>query len=502
MRFTINEIVETGSLCEGVIIFEKTKPVDFYIQLCSNLKNLGCKSICIKDAESVLTPSLIDEYFPSIASSTDLNLFLSSKNLKNLQIINYLESIKCGFKGVDLSFIPPTYSETGIPSIFPFVGSLKGMDFETKLDIELAKNIFDLIKNKVFPILKKHNKIPDSLLTNENVSIPPKWLIDAIIKQLTEIGEADRVDEILEEMIYIKAKSGNPTFSSPIGHVIAGQAILNTIFGNKWEIISDEMAFLLKGGYGNTGEAIDKDLYERVKNIDIQEGFQNKLNYEICKKEMAKFSQKEEDILSYCLFPDKTIQLFQKKTKSINIDSDMSEIQKHITKREEKMGDFNDSDIEKIKQIIELLENSNLNEITLEKNDKKIKLSKSTDKIAMPTQNNERIGTENISESTIPKVKNSDNSHKEQEEKKTDKFLTDIRSPIVGTFYSAPSPEDKPFVTLGQKVQKGDVLCIIEAMKLMNKITSEFEGTIEEILVKNEEPVDFGKVLMRIRIKE
>jgi len=502
MKFTINEIVETGSWCEGVIIFERTKPVDFYVQFCSNLKNLGCKSICIKDAESVLTPSLINEYFPLISSSTDMTLFISSKNLKNLQITNYLEALKSGFNGVDLSFIPSTYSEIDIPSIFTFMSCLKGMDLEIKLDMKLAKNIFELIKNKVFPILKKNNKMFDFLLTDENISTPPKWLINAIIRQLIEIGEVDRIDEILEEMIYIKAESGNPTFASPIGHVIASQAILNTVFGGKWEIISDEMACLLKGGYGSTGETINKDLYERIKDININEGFQNKVNYEICKKEMTKFSQKEEDIISYCLFPEKTMQLFQKKTKSIDTATDITEIQRHVTKREEKMNDFDNSDIEKIKQIIELLENSNLNEITLEKNDKKIKLSKSTDKIRMTNLENESINIKDISDNIIKKVKSNNSEFEEYKDQQIDKSLIDIKSPIVGTFYSAPGPQEKPFVTLGQRVLKGDVLCIIEAMKLMNKITSEFEGTIEEILVKNEEPVDYGKVLMKIRIKE
>lgn len=76
---------------------------------------------------------------------------------------------------------------------------------------------------------------------------------------------------------------------------------------------------------------------------------------------------------------------------------------------------------------------------------------------------------------------------------------TIIHSPIVGTFYNAPSPEAKPFVSVGDKVKKGDTLCIIEAMKLMNEIESEIDGEVVEILVKNEEMVEYNQPLFRIK---
>ena len=74
-----------------------------------------------------------------------------------------------------------------------------------------------------------------------------------------------------------------------------------------------------------------------------------------------------------------------------------------------------------------------------------------------------------------------------------------VKSPIVGTFYAAASPEKPPFVTVGQQVKKGDVLMIIESMKLMNEVQSEFDGTVAEILVKNGEAVEFDQPIMVIK---
>ena len=77
-------------------------------------------------------------------------------------------------------------------------------------------------------------------------------------------------------------------------------------------------------------------------------------------------------------------------------------------------------------------------------------------------------------------------------------LVSDIKSPMVGVFYSAPSPESEPFVSRGSKVKKGDTLCIIEAMKLMNEVIAERDGEIVEVLPKSGELVEFGQVLFRI----
>ena len=76
--------------------------------------------------------------------------------------------------------------------------------------------------------------------------------------------------------------------------------------------------------------------------------------------------------------------------------------------------------------------------------------------------------------------------------------MLEVKSPMVGTFYSAPEPGAKPYVAVGDRVQKGQTLCIIEAMKIMNEIESEFAGVIKEVLALDAQPVEYGQVLFRI----
>jgi len=77
------------------------------------------------------------------------------------------------------------------------------------------------------------------------------------------------------------------------------------------------------------------------------------------------------------------------------------------------------------------------------------------------------------------------------------KFL-EVKSPMVGTYYGAPEPGAKPYLTIGDRIGKGQILCIIEAMKIMNEIESEFDGVVKEILAQNAHPVEYGQVLFRI----
>lgn len=142
-----------------------------------------------------------------------------------------------------------------------------------------------------------------------------------------------------------------------------------------------------------------------------------------------------------------------------------------------------------IKRLMDDMGNSKLTSIDIEFPDgTKIKMGKdiSVSKIKSPET---VITTNELNPVT------SSNDRKEQP-KETGKA---IASPMVGTFYSKSSPTSKPFVEIGSKVKKGDTLCIIEAMKLMNEIESEYDGVVAQILVRDEEMVDFGKKLFVIK---
>lgn len=139
---------------------------------------------------------------------------------------------------------------------------------------------------------------------------------------------------------------------------------------------------------------------------------------------------------------------------------------------------------EKIKQLIEEMGNSKLTEVDIEFPDG-TKISMKKDKMQEKIIQNTSIVENDTIENQIKEDKN-------------EKKGNIIKSPMVGTFYLKPSPTAEPYIEIGKEVKKGDVLCIIEAMKLMNEIESEYTGKVTEILVKDGETVEYGTPLFRI----
>ena len=159
-------------------------------------------------------------------------------------------------------------------------------------------------------------------------------------------------------------------------------------------------------------------------------------------------------------------------------------------------------DIRKVKKLIEMLEESNLNEIEIKEGEEAVKLVKSNPVPSNFISSTPAIISEPTQLSPISKPSApSSEVTVTQEISQTSDVLESgnkMNSPMVGTFYSAPNPESEPFVKVGDQINEGDVLCIIEAMKMMNEVKSEFSGTVKQILVDNAEPVEFDQTLFVI----
>ena len=147
------------------------------------------------------------------------------------------------------------------------------------------------------------------------------------------------------------------------------------------------------------------------------------------------------------------------------------------------MSDNREIDLEKVKELIELMKENDLVELEIEDGKNKIALK--------------RPGAGGPVMTQVPMAAAPAAGQAPAEEAKDD-GLVEIVSPMVGTFYSAPSPDSDPFVEVGSKVSADTVICIIEAMKVMNEIKAETSGTITEILCKTGEAIEFGQAIFKV----
>lgn len=159
--------------------------------------------------------------------------------------------------------------------------------------------------------------------------------------------------------------------------------------------------------------------------------------------------------------------------------------------------------IKEMKEIIQLIDESSIEEFTYETKDSKIKLKKSNESnsdntvIQVPAQI-EAVQSASVQQPVVTPTETVEQGV-QQEKTETVAYDHEIVSPMVGTFYAAPSPESDPYVTSGSNVQPDTIVCIVEAMKLFNEIEAEVSGEIVEILVENGELVEYGQPLFRVK---
>lgn len=155
-------------------------------------------------------------------------------------------------------------------------------------------------------------------------------------------------------------------------------------------------------------------------------------------------------------------------------------------------------DYNQIKELIKEIDSSSLRVFELENSDVKLRLSKN-EEIYSQKENDITINKDDTSKVFSKTVESVNEETLIEKEEKLDENLSLVKSPLVGTYYSSSTPGGSPYVEVGSKIKKGDVLCIVEAMKIMNEITSEVDGEIVEILRSDEEIVEFGMELFKIR---
>ncbi len=152
-------------------------------------------------------------------------------------------------------------------------------------------------------------------------------------------------------------------------------------------------------------------------------------------------------------------------------------------------------DLRKVKKLIELLKESGVGEIEITEGDDSVRISRESTNVITPSQKTQEIST--LSEKQENRIQKT-LTPKETNVATKNTNLFDVLSPMVGTFYASPSPNEPPYVKVGDTVKQGDTLCIIEAMKMMNQIEADVNGVIKSIRVQNGDPIEYDQIIFVI----
>ncbi len=151
--------------------------------------------------------------------------------------------------------------------------------------------------------------------------------------------------------------------------------------------------------------------------------------------------------------------------------------------------------LKEIKELIVLMNENSLTELEIEREGMKVRLRKYAE--GRIEQRVEMVPAQYAPQAALPQAPAKEGQGSSKSEEASKKYI-EIKAPMVGTFYEAPSPESAPYVEVGGNIAVGQVLCIIEAMKLMNEIKAEIKGRIVEKLVENAQPIEYGQVLFLV----
>ncbi|MEW6695730.1 MAG: acetyl-CoA carboxylase biotin carboxyl carrier protein [Bacillota bacterium] len=499
-----------GAHAQATVVYtvSPVHTIQHYLETALRLEEMGADSICIKDMAGLLAPFKSYELVKLFKAHLSVPVHLHCHYIGGMAVGAYLKAAEAGVDVVDTASVPMAFGASQ-PPVETVVRALKGTPYDTGLSL---KSLFEVAQ--YFEDLRKElgqqrgvTRISDMRVFEHQV---PGGMISNLVSQLEEQKALHRLDEVLEEIPRVREELGYPPLVTPTSQIVGTQAVLNVLTGQRYKLIPGEVKLYVQGYYGEPPATIDPSVSRKVlgdkepitcRPADLLEPKLDKLREEI--KDMA-ISQ--EDVLTYAMFPQVARKFFEarkrgetgphRKAASIKpgAPADASG-----TKRTKEAKNVN---LNELKELIKVLDQTDITEIDLESDGVKVSIRKGgkvsasvTTSAAAPALEAPAAETAKPADSLVVPAAPAAPTAQTAED------LAPVTAPMVGTFYQSPAPDAAPFVKVGDAVQTGQTLCIIEAMKLMNEIEAEVAGEVVEILVENGQPVEYGQKLFLIKKK-
>jgi oxaloacetate decarboxylase alpha subunit len=486
IEIAVDEAKKAGAIVEGTIVYT-ISPIhteEHYAETARKLLDLEVDTICIKDMAGILKPRETVKLVNIIRSLTDKPIHLHCHYIGGMAPMNYVEGIENGANIIDTASFPLAFGSSQ-PATEVIVAALQGTPYDTGLDLEklyeIAEYFEEVRKRRGFK--RGQTSLVHMRIFSHQI---PGGMISNLYSQLEQQRAVDRIDEVLKEVPRVRAEVGYPPLVTPLSQIVGTQAVLNVLTGKRWSVITREMRDYIKGLYGKPPGEISKDVIKKVLNnddeiIDVRPGALLTKTFEDYKAEIGDLAESEEDVLSYAMFPNEARAFFEERKRYQE-----ERYQVKIASNEEVV----DVNFEDLKKLIELVETKDIAEVVIEKDGMKVAVRK---KVSVGLDY--EVKTETVK--SVPEAAQDAGTGISKGESKNVRPDTwkEIKSSMVGTFYRAPAPDAPPYVEVGSAVKPGDVLCIIEAMKMFNEIVAEEAGVIREICVENAQPVEYGQVL-------
>lgn len=502
LESAIKAVKKHGAHAQGALSFtiSPVHTIEKYVSDAKEQVQMGIDSLCIKDMAGLLSPTMSKNLVSALKKELNIPIQVHCHATSGMAETAYLEGVRAGAGAVDCAIS----SMAGFSSQPP-VETINAIFAETEFDVNLDMDALRAV-NRYFTELtpfrskgRGYEPIIDSEILVHQI---PGGMISNFRSQLEQQGASEKLNEALEEVTRVRKDLGYPPLVTPTSQIVGTQAVMNVLTGERYKVVPQEVKNYVKGMYGRPPAPIDpkfiKQILGKEKPIDHRPADDLKPILPNATKNVAnpELITNEEDILSYCLFPEVSMEYFkwralpeEKRPKTpADIETEqfvkVPETEKKALVTSEVSGTANPmlhrDDYDGMNTILEKATKMRLSELIIRKGDFNL---------SMRSGNGSAKGhvlSETIVESAHSEIHDEVREKEVAEkpaEKDTQEYKETINAVMAGTFYRCPSADKPPFVEEGTIVNEGDPICILEAMKLFNEIEAPFKCKIVKILV-------------------
>lgn len=469
LETAISAVRETGKHAQGTISYtvSPVHTIDLYVEFAKKIESMGADSICIKDMAGLLKPYVAYELVSRLKKELSIPVHMQSHATTGLSTATALKAVEAGIDNVDtaISSMSMTYGHSPTESV---VAMLQGTERDTGLDINLLEEIAAYFRE----VRKKYAAFEGALRGVDSrilVAQVPGGMLTNMESQLKDQGAGDKLDAVLEEIPRVREDLGFIPLVTPTSQIVGTQAVMNVMFGERYKTISRETQGVLRGEYGATPAPVNKELQDRVlqgeepitcRPAELLEPEMDKLADELKKLAAGKNIKLTEgegeidDVLTYALFPEIGLKFLQNRDnpdafEPVPTAESAQAPAKPAAKAADGGAEVYTVTVSGQRYVVQVAEGGDI---------------------------------ESVAPAAAPEASPAPAAGGDAEP---------VTAPLAGNIF-------KVHAKAGQQVQQGDVIVILEAMKMETEIRAPRAGVVQGVMVKEGDAVTVGEPLITI----
>ncbi|WP_345882212.1 sodium-extruding oxaloacetate decarboxylase subunit alpha [Shewanella algae] len=472
LQAALKAVIDVGAHAQGTISYT-TSPVhtlQTWLTMAKQLEDMGCHSLCIKDMAGLLKPMEAFELISRLKSETDLLITMQCHATTGLSTATYQKAIEAGIDVLDtaISSMSQTYGHSATETL---VAMVEDTDRATGYDLALLEEIAAYFREvrKKYARFEGALKGIDSRILRAQV---PGGMLTNMENQLREQGAEDKLDLVLEEIPRVREDLGFIPLVTPTSQIVGTQAVINVLMGERYKSLTKETEGVLKGEYGATPAKVNSELQQRVlqgaepvscRPADLLAPELEHLRAELAEKALAQglslSEERDDDVLTYALFPQIGLQFIKNRGNPAAFEP-KPELEAPLSQTTQtkavdgRQPEVYTVDVQGQRFVVQVSEGGDISQVA-----------------PLPVAEPQAAPVQAPAVASGPEL--------------------EMSAPLSGNIF-------KVQVAAGDSVRAGDVVIILEAMKMETEIRAQADGVVSRILVKEGDAVSVGTKLLAL----